>query len=33
VSAILLMLLLCVIVIDAGSEWLRHRLLAMENRR
>jgi phosphonate transport system permease protein len=33
VSAILLMLLACVILIDAGSEWLRHRLLAMENRR
>jgi phosphonate transport system permease protein len=32
VSAILLMLLVCVVAIDAGSEWLRHRLLAMDNR-
>ena len=28
VSAILLMLLACVMLIDAGAEWLRHRLLA-----
>ena len=30
VSAILLMLLVCVMLIDAGSERLRHRLLATE---
>lgn len=33
VSAILLMLLVCVMLIDFGSEKLRHRLLAMERRR
>jgi phosphonate transport system permease protein len=33
VSAILLLIVLCVMVIDAGSERLRHRLLAMERRR
>jgi phosphonate transport system permease protein len=32
VSAILLMLLVCVMLIDFGSEKLRHRLLAMERR-
>jgi phosphonate transport system permease protein len=31
VSAILLMLLVCVMLLDAGSEWLRHRLLALES--
>jgi phosphonate transport system permease protein len=30
VSAILLMLIVCVMLIDAGSERLRHRLLALE---
>jgi phosphonate transport system permease protein len=30
VSAILLMLIVCVMLIDAGSERLRHRLLAMD---
>ena len=30
VSAILLMLIICVMLIDAGSERLRHRLLALE---
>jgi phosphonate transport system permease protein len=33
VSAILLMLIACVMLIDAGSERLRHRLLAMETTR
>jgi phosphonate transport system permease protein len=33
VSAILLMLLVCVMLIDAGSERLRHRLLATDARR
>jgi phosphonate transport system permease protein len=33
VSAILLMLILCVMLIDAGSERLRHRLLAVERER
>jgi len=33
VSAILLMLIVCVMLIDAGSEWLRHRLLALDGRR
>ncbi len=33
VSAILLMLLVCVMLLDAGSERLRHRLLAMERPR
>jgi len=33
VSAILLMLIVCVMLIDAGSERLRHRLLAMERDR
>ncbi|MBS0559139.1 MAG: phosphonate ABC transporter, permease protein PhnE [Proteobacteria bacterium] len=33
VSAILLMLLVCVMLLDAGSERLRHRLLAMETGR
>jgi phosphonate transport system permease protein len=32
VSAILLMLVVCVMLIDAGSERLRHRLLALEHR-
>jgi phosphonate transport system permease protein len=33
VSAILLMLIVCVMLIDAGSERLRHRLLALEHAR
>ncbi len=32
VSAILLMLLVCVMLIDAGSERLRHRLLSEQER-
>ena len=31
VSAILLMLLVCVVTIDLASEWLRHRLLALDS--
>ena len=33
VSAILLMIIACVMLIDAGSERLRHRLLSMERGR